>query len=134
MAEITKEIVETCLKYGKKYPNMTTFEIAKLCGISASSVANIQKGMYSYLLEEGKVKKPDVSTSVPYDEYRRLVQADLAIKELINSATLAAKGDGLFVDYHCFDTIFKKYFPEEYAKKMTAEAATSTVKSRESVI
>lgn len=127
MAEITKEIVETCLKYNKKYPNMTTFEIAKLCGISASSVANIQKGIYSYLLDKEETKKPDITTSIPYEEYRRLVCADLAIKELINSATLAVKGDGLFVDYHCFDTIFKKYFPDEYAKKMTADVGASTV-------
>lgn len=134
MAEITKEIVETCLKYNKKYPNMTTFEIAKLCGISASSVANIQKGMYSYLLDKEEAKKPDITTSIPYEEYRRLVCADLAIKELINSSSMSVKGDGLFVDYHCFDSIIKRFFEEEYEKKMTAEAATSTVKSRESVI
>lgn len=120
--KITKEIVEAVKKYTRKYPNMSQKEIAKLCGISQCSVSGIMNGLYEYLLEETEAAEDTekaIKSEIPYGTYRRLVSCELAIEELIEGSKKKINGDGLlFIDYHFFSQIIKKYFPESYDAKL----------------
>ena len=121
--KITKEIVKAVKDYKEKYPKMKQVEIALLVGIAPSSVSNIMNGMYEYLLHEVEVEKANetngVKSEIPYDEYKRLVTCELAIKELMSQAKASTKEDGLlFIDYHSFSFVMNNYFPEEYEKRL----------------
>jgi hypothetical protein len=117
MATITKENVESVIKYTKKYPNMSVTELAKLCGVSSCSVSNIRNGLYNHLLEETKENNEAkaIPSSIPYEDYKRLVACELCVKELFTSARKTLDDtEELFVDYRILSAILKKYFPEEY--------------------
>ena len=129
MATVTKEIVEAVKKYAKKYPNLTQDELSKLAGTSTGSVSNIVNGKYDYLLEEEvnaiRGAEKSIKSEIPYEAYRKLVSCELAIQELINSTKTSkvADDDCLFINYKFFDSVIRRYFPEEHAKR-TSELYT----------
>lgn len=118
--KITKEIVEAVNKYSRMYPSMTHEEIGRLVGASRASVGNIINGMYEHLLnEDAEVEKP-IKSDIPYEAYKRLVACELAIDEMLDRATAFTGGDKeIFLDFRYFANIIKRYFPEEYEKKLT---------------
>lgn len=121
MANITRETVEAVNKYARKYPNMTQEEVARLVGTSSSSASNIMNGMYNHLLEDTKKEADDKSlkSQIPYEAYKRLVTCELAIDELMNNSIVSNSGEVcLFVSFRYFDSVIKRYFPEEHAKKI----------------
>ena len=120
MATITKETVEAVIKYNRKYPQMTMKELGALCGIAGSSVSNILNGMYNELLENNKDEnKKSIDSQIPYDEYKRLVTCELAIKEMLERTKKSQyEAKELFLDFRSFSEIIQKCFPEEYAKKI----------------
>lgn len=117
--KITKEIVEAVNKYSRMYPSMTYEEIGRLVGASRASVGNIINGMYEHLLnEDAEVEKP-IKSDIPYATYRRLVTCEPAIDELINHSIVSNSGEEcLFVSFRYFDSVTKRYFPEEHANKI----------------
>ena len=121
--KITKTIVEAVMNYKEKYPKMKQSEIALLVGIAPSSVSNILNGMYEYMLNEDKENTSEgtngIKSEIPYEEYKKLVTCELAIKELISQAKASTKEDGLlFIDYHSFSFIINNYFPEEFENRL----------------
>lgn len=120
MATITKEIVETVIKYSNKFPQMTTDELSRLCGISRSSVCNVLNGMYNRLLEED-ADGNTVKSEIPYATYRRLVLCEIAIDEMLANAlrpNTDASDTNLFLSYRKFSEIIQKHFPERYEAKV----------------
>lgn len=126
--KINKEVVETVKKYSKKYPDMATEEIGKLVGISQSSVSSILRGGYDSLLliadkpkesAEAKEEKRSVKSQIPYEEYRRLVSCDIAMKEIMSCARKTLSDDEeLFIDYRLLSNIIKRYLPDEYQQRV----------------
>ena len=117
--KITKEIVESVNKYTRMYPSMTYEEIGRLVGASRASVGNIVNGLYEHLLKEDAEAEKTIKSDIPYDTYRRLVACELAIDELINNAIVSNSGEVcLFVSFRYFDSVIKRYFPEEHANKI----------------
>ena len=117
--KITKEIVETTKRYDKKFPNMTRHELAKLVGISSASVSNIVNGMYDHILTETTTPEATVTSDIPYEQYKRLVQCELCITELLNSAVASMNAeDMLFIDYRNVNAILQKCMPEEYEQRL----------------
>lgn len=121
MATITKETVMAVKKYTSKYPEMAQADIAKLCGTSASSVGNIQNGLYNHLLEEngGAYENKSIPSSVPYDEYKRLCLCELIVGELLKGAKPTLNGEqSIYIDYRAVSQIIKRYLPDEYEAKI----------------
>lgn len=116
--KITKEIVEATKRYDKKFPNLTRHELAKLVGISAASASNIVNGMYDYMLTE-TTPEATVTSEIPYEQYKRLVQCELCITELLNSAVASMNSeDMLFIDYRNINAVLRKFIPEEYEQRL----------------
>lgn len=117
--KITKEIVEAVNKYTRMYPSMTYEEIGRLVGASRASVGNIVNGLYEHLLKEDAEAEKTIKSDIPYDTYRRLVTCELAIDELMNNSIVSNSGEVcLFVSFKYFDSVIKRYFPEEHANKI----------------
>ena len=117
---ITKETVMAVNKYHEKYPSMTQAEIAALCKCSSASVGNILNGMYKHLLEEEKkVEDKGVKSTIPYEEYKKLVACELAIDEIFGRSLISINDeDELFIDYKYLFGVFKRCFPEKYADRV----------------
>jgi hypothetical protein len=116
--KITKEIVEATKRYDKKFPNLTRHELAKLVGISAASASNIVNGMYDYMVTD-TTSEATVTSEIPYEQYKRLVQCELCITELLNSAVASMNDEArLFIDFRSVDGILRKFIPEEYEQKL----------------
>ena len=121
---ITKETVMAVNKYHEKYPSMTQAEIAALCKCSSASVGNILNGMYKHLLEEEKkVEDKGVKSTIPYEEYKKLVACELAIDEIFKRAIKSVKSenygdDELFIDFRWLFGVLKRYFPEKYEERL----------------
>lgn len=120
--KITKDIVKAVKNYKAKYPHMTNKETAKLVGVSDWAVSCIINGNYNHLLEDTNEEADDKSlkSQIPYEAYKRLVACELAIDEMLDRATAFTGGDKeIFFDFRYFANIIKRYFPEEYEKKLT---------------
>ena len=123
MATITKEIVMAVKKYTSKYPEMGQEDLAKLCGISASSVGNIRNGLYNHLIEEngGAEEKKSIPSSVPYDAYKRLCICELIVGEIFDAMILSEHDSEEripFVSSKRVCSIMSRYLPEEYKAKV----------------
>lgn len=113
MAMITNEVITAAQKYSRKYPELTQADIAKLVGISASSVSNILNGTYS--------KEETIESQIPYETYRRLVMCEEAVKEILKNMKLATNSceeEALFINYFTVSTILKRCVPEDFEKRI----------------
>lgn len=143
MARITKEIVLKVKGYAEKHPDLSSKEIATLCGIGATSVLSIKKGNYEHLLcekvedeaedhvaEVGKMDEeksedhiPEVTkmvrTEIPYEAFKELVVCKYVLGEIFANMKKSTAEDGtLFIDYKILSKILKRDVPEMYDARM----------------
>ena len=145
MSKITKEIVLKVKGYEKKHPDLSHREIAVLCGIGATSVGSIKKGMYDHLFlekptedceaedhvaevgkmaeEKGEDHIPEVKnmvrTEIPYEAFKELVVCKYVIGEIFaNMKKSTADKDALFIEYKILSKILKRDLPEMYDARM----------------
>ena len=111
MVEVTKEIIAEVKKYNEKYPDLTQADLARFLGIGQSTVSRILNGGYD--------EKPPIETQIPYEKFSKLLSCEAAINELLFVTRKANMGENvLFIDYHVFSDILKRFLPEEYEEKL----------------
>ena len=116
MNRVTKEIVIKAKGYLLNHPDLTQEDIGILCGVSKATVCYIGKGDYDDLLNEDETEKT-ITTDIPYEEFEKLQASKYAVMELFLCTKNSNDDDTLFIDYHTFSTIMRKYFPEDFAKR-----------------
>lgn len=118
---VTKELVTKVKALGTnpKYKDLTQDEIGLLSGTSGTTVSRILSGKYDHLFEVEKpketneVKGADVSTSIPYAEFKELIGCEEVIDNILMNATLSNKNDGLFIPSGKMFAILKAYVPHK---------------------
>ena len=61
-----------------------------------------------------------VKSVIPYEEYKKLVKCEMAIKDLFNAARTSMNDEGaLFVDYRYVNNILLEHFPEEHKQRVS---------------
>ena len=119
--KVTKEIVEKAKDYLANFPKLNHIEIGALCGVSGSTISRIKNGDYDYMLDAGVNEGGQtVTTSIPYEEFKKLVVCESIVKEILQSCLLSENDENtLFISYKVVGSILNRHIPNEVEKRLT---------------
>ena len=116
--KVTKEIVVTVKAYLKDHPNLTHLEVGKLTGVSGSTVSRIRNGQYDYLID---AQEQAVTTSIPYEEFRRLLVCEAVVKDILNGSILSENENNmLYLSFTRLNKILNRHIPELVETRLSA--------------
>ena len=126
--KVTKEIIEKAKDYLLNFPKLNNSEIGSLCGVSGSTVSRIRNGDYDYMLDAGANEGGQaVTTSIPYEEFKKLWAYETVMKELLANCKLFDSDETvLFLASKAFTRILNNYIPDEVEKRLTELQAEKT--------
>lgn len=114
--KITKENVLAVKEYLKEHPNLTHTEIGKLCGVSGATVSRIKNNAYDFLITG---EKQAVTTSIPYEELKRLIAFEAVVNDILNSCTLSEQDNTLvYLSFSYLNKILKAHIPDELESRL----------------
>lgn len=123
-AKMDRELTITIKQYLLDPRRFTHDEIAKLTGVSTSTVSRVKLGEYDHLLDASSVDDSEISrniTQIPYEELKNLIKCEQFVAELFAMAIASDKDDDeLYFPRHYINATLRRYFPDTYATKLEA--------------
>ena len=117
-----KELTDTIKQYLLDPRHFTHDEIARLTGVSKTTVSRVNAGEYDHLLDPDSVSDSEISgniTQIPYEELKNLIKCKQFITELFAMAVASDRDDDeLYFPRHPLSAALKRYFPDAYAAKL----------------
>ena len=102
--------------------HFTHDEIARLTGVSSTTVSRVNAGEYDHLLDSDSVGDSEISgniTQIPYEELKNLIKCEQFITELFAMAVASDRDDDeLYFPRHQLSATLKRYFPDTYTAKL----------------
>ena len=117
---ITQPVIDAVKKYltDPAYENLTLQEIARLSGVSYSTVTRIKAGQYDNA-NNSTEEISGVTTTIPYEELKRLINYETTVKELISACIVSDVGvNDLFLPRQVFNRTLKRLGPDEVAAQL----------------
>lgn len=117
-----RELTDTIKQYLLDPRHFTHDEIARLTGVSKTTVSRVNAGEYDHLLDPDSVGDSEISgniTQIPYEELKNLIKCEQFIEELFEMAVASDKDDDeLYFPRHRLSAALKRYFPDTYTAKL----------------
>lgn len=117
-----RELTDTVKQYLLDPRHFTHDEIARLTGVSKTTVSRVNAGEYDHLLDPSSVGDSEISgniTQIPYEELKNLIKCEQFITELFAMAVASDRDDDeLYFPRHPLSAALKRYFPDAYAAKL----------------
>lgn len=117
-----RELTDTVKQYLLDPRHFTHDEIARLTGVSKTTVSRVNAGEYDHLLDPSSVGDSEISgniTQIPYEELKNLIKCEQCIAELFAMAVASDRDDDeLYFPRHYINATLKRYFPDTYAAKL----------------
>lgn len=119
-----RELTDTIKQYLLDPRHFTHDEIARLTGVSKTTVSRVNAGEYDHLLDPDSVGDSEISgniTQIPYEELKNLIKCEQFIAELFAMAVASDRDDDeLYFPRHSINAALKRYFPDTYIAKLDA--------------
>lgn len=126
-AKMDRELTVAIKQYLLDPRRFTHDEIARLTGVSTTTVSRVNTGEYDHLLDPSSVGDSEISgniTQIPYEELKNLIKCEQFIAELFAMAVASDKDDDeLYFPRHYINATLKRYFPDTYTAKLEAVKA-----------
>ena len=117
-----RELTDTIKQYLLDPRHFTHDEIARLTGVSKTTVSRVNAGEYDHLLDPSSVGDSEISgniTKIPYEELKNLIKCEQFITELFAMAVASDRDDDeLYFPRHPLSAALKRYFPDAYEAKL----------------
>lgn len=121
-AKMDRELTVKIRQYLLDPRHFTHDEIARLTGVSATTVSRVNAGEYDHLLDTdsvGNSEIPENITKIPYEELKNLIKCEQCIAELFAMAVASDRDDDeLYFPRHYINATLKRYFPDTYTTKL----------------